>query len=153
MRPQSDQHGAASITSAPEYTSVLKDEAALVCLEWLKRHTEQEVLIERWQKLESEVCRLPDWRNLSDHQKLELPQTAAMKQLDKRIDKLFRINERLISGVVGTDATTTLGILCKVRVAASLVPQDENENAHMLLQGILRDAEKLWGAISASSRP
>lgn len=125
----------------------------MVCLEWLNQHEEQVVLIERWQKLESEVCRLPGGRNLSDEHKQELPQASAMAQLDKEIDKLFRINEILMSKVIATDATTVAGFLYKLRVAASLVPQDENRNAHMLLQGILSDAEKLWGSIDASSRP
>lgn len=149
MRPQPYQRSATSNKGTPEYPLNRTDEASLVCIEWLRRHAEQEVLIERWQKLDSEVCRLPGWRNLSDEQRSELPQSSAMKELDKEIDTLFRLNENLISSVIETGASTTAGFLYKLRVAASLVPRDENENAHTLLQGILRDAETLWGPINA----
>ena len=153
MRPQSDQNRAASNIGLPESSSVAPDQAISVCRKWLDLHAEQEGLIERWQKLESEVCRLPGWRNLSNELKSKLPQSSAMKELDTRIDTLFRLNEELISGVINTGASTAQGLLLKLRVAEALVPLDENENAHRLLQAIVGDAEKLLGSIDAQTGP
>lgn len=76
-----------------------------------------------------------------------------MKELDQRIDTLFRLNEDLISVLINTGASTAEGLLLKLRVAASLVPLDENENAHRLLQAIVDDAEKLLGSTDAHTRP
>lgn len=153
MQPQSDQNRAPSNIGPPESSSVAPDQAILVCRKWLDLHAEQESLIEGWQKLESEVCRLPGWRNLSNEQKSKLPQSSAMKVLDTRIDTLFRLNEELISGVINTGASTAQGLLLRLRVAAALVPLDENENAHRLLQAIVGNAEELLSTIDAYTSP
>lgn len=153
MRPQSDQNSAASNIGTPEYGSVVPDNAISVCRKWLDQHAEQEALIEGWQKLESEVCSLPGSRNLSHEKKSKLPQSRAMKELDRRINALFRLNENLVSDVINTGASTAQGLLLKLRVAASLVPLDENENAYRLLQAIVGDAEKLLGPIDAQIGP
>lgn len=76
-----------------------------------------------------------------------------MKELDTRIDTLFRLNEELISGVINTGASTAQGLLLKLRVAEALVPLDENENAHRLLQAIVGNAEELLSTIDADTSP
>lgn len=116
------------------------DKAAAVCEAWLARHAEHERLIHRWQALETELFHRPDWGRLTERERARLPQVAEMEALNTRINGLFDHNRKDLGRLSGLAATTATSLLQKLRVAAALVAPDENEEAHALLQSILRDA-------------
>lgn len=123
-----------------ESTACQADRAAAICEAWLARHGEHERLIHSWQALETELFNRPDWGRLTERERARLPQVAEMEALNARINDLFDNNIKELGRLSSLSATTTTGLLQKLRVAAALVAPDENEEAHDMLQSILRDA-------------
>lgn len=138
--PRQAIHSPASKVS-PGSDKANTDNATAACAEWLARYDEHENLTKRWQKLESHLISEKDWFQLSDHERRALPEATQLQTMSDRLDELYALNQRLLVTLPTTAATTTYGLAHKLSVALALVHPEENEEAHVLIQSVLRDVE------------
>ena len=117
------------------------DKAAEVCTEWLNRHADERKLAERWRKLESFLIHEHDLFQLDEPDRADFIEAAPLDLISNRLDELYMLNKKLLGRISRSHATTTHGLVGKLHVALALVPTDENKEAHLLLQSILRDVE------------
>ena len=119
------------------------DPSVDVCRAWLAREEEHEALIRRWQKLENYLIHDRDWLELSEHECAALPEVAELDAIDQRLDALHEKRQELLASLPKVSSTTPQGLALKLVVAAIIVMPDENEHAHNLIVGVLRDFEDM----------
>jgi hypothetical protein len=119
--------------------SLEADPSITACETWLARRAEYEALTSRWQSLEDHLFRVHNWHRLSTPERAAIPEAAELAAINNRLDELQALNGDLIATLPAIPATTTQGLASKLAVAAACVPRDENEEAHDLIQGVLRD--------------
>ncbi|NGM49232.1 helicase [Caulobacter sp. 602-2] len=96
-------------------------------------------LVNRWADLESDVFQNHNWLNLTEEQQLALPQGQEMARIDAMLPDLFRQRHELTEALPKVAAANPTEIAAKVAAAARLVDPEDNEPAHLLLTGAVRD--------------
>ena len=64
-----------------------------------------------------------------------------MDVISNRLDKLYKLNQRLLNTLPQVAASTPHGLACKLSVALALVHPEENKEVHKLLLSVLRDVK------------
>ncbi|MEH6695021.1 MAG: hypothetical protein V7675_08255 [Hyphomonas sp.] len=132
----------------PSLEKTEPDKAVSTCLEWLARHDEQEVLAKHWQRLESYLIREHHWFQLSRRERAALPEASQLDAISNRLDKLYKLNQRLLNTLPEVKASSPHGLACKLSVALALVHPEENKEAHRLIQSVLLDVKASAPSVS-----
>lgn len=113
------------------------------CQDWIRLDTEHETLIYRWQRLESQAVQAHNWFRLSDAERQDLPISQEMRDIELRLEPSFKARYELLTRLPDLPAITLQGVCLKLAVATKAVPEDENPEAHALLQSTLKDFQTL----------
>lgn len=131
--------------AAPFLSGKSPDLALQACETWLARHAEHERLGKRWQQIETRLFRDHNWPKLTRAQRKRFPEKHEMDDLYDRMDALHEENRVVLASLPALVATSSVGVIGKLAVAAIEICPEENEEAHRLIASILRDYRALHG--------
>ena len=134
-----------SAAATPLLSACVSDDAARACEIWLSRHAVHERLGKRWQQIETRLFRDHNWSKLTRAQRKRFPEKHEMDDLYDRMDALHEENRVLLASLPSLVATSPLGMCGKLAIAAIEVCPEDNEEAHRLIDSILRDYRALHG--------
>ena len=113
--------------------------SAPVCESWLALDAEHRLLIDRWQKLESELVTRNNWFGLTPREREALPEAAQLEAIEKQLDEISVKRQELLRHVPSEACASASDLKLKLAVVLACVPEDENENAHGIIKSALRD--------------
>jgi hypothetical protein len=126
---------------------IASDPALQACRAWQACKAEYDALTTRWQALETHLSRYHNWYRLSRRQRAAIPEAAELDVIDDCRDVVFDHKQHLLVALPDISATTHLGIVAKLTVAASVIHRDENAEGHALITSILRDFRSMAGGM------
>lgn len=115
----------------------------IVCDQWLKLNARIQALTLRWAEVESSLARDYNWLNLSETAQENLGPAHELRDIDARLDELFKQREELSAVVLKLSATTYDAIYAKLSVLAALVDPEDHPEAHNLVISTVNELRAL----------
>ena len=119
------------------------DQPIAVCDRWLKMNSQIQALTLRWAEVESSLARDFDWLKLTEKDQDNLIQGRELRDIDARLDKLFKQREKLSTVVLSLSATSYDAVVAKLAVLAALVDPEDHPAAHILVISAVNELRAL----------
>lgn len=112
------------------------DPAVQACQAWFDLEAQHQALLERWQKLETNLIRMGYWRDYSSQNVVAMPEARELEAIDDLLDALDAKKRELLAKLPEIEATTAHGLVLKLDVLASVVRPDEARDLYDLVVSI-----------------
>lgn len=140
LTPAGSAHSSEAIVPPTDIPSVP------VCETWLALDAEHRLLIDRWQKLESQLVTRNNWFNLPPQEREALPEAAQLQAIENQLDALAVKRQELLRLVPLEACASASDLKLKLAVVLACVPEDENEDAHGIVKSAMIDLATLLEA-------
>lgn len=106
---------------------------------WVSLDQETEQLLLEWGNVEGLLMQKHNWYQLSEDERTALPEGQALRDLDTRLNRLFRERDGLLDKLPTRGARSLEAVAARLAVVERLLYPDDHPEAHAMVVGSRRD--------------